>query len=88
MAEMDIGFGILVETKITAGIYTCFLSRYNMFMSNAVSIQQGGLLSSESQTNSMRSRNSGRADQMLSPLWWYQEASVTTLWDVISHQPI
>ena len=38
MAEMDISFGILVEAKITAGIYTCFLSSYNIFVSNAVSV--------------------------------------------------
>jgi hypothetical protein len=41
MAEMDIDFRILVETKITAGIYTCFLSSYNIFASNAVSVRQG-----------------------------------------------
>jgi hypothetical protein len=43
MAEMDIDFGILVETKITTGIYTCFLSGYNVFASNADSVQQGGI---------------------------------------------
>ncbi len=43
MAEMDIDFGILVETKITAGIYTHFLSSYNVFASNAVSVRQGGI---------------------------------------------
>jgi hypothetical protein len=43
MAEMDIDFGILVETNITAGIYTCFSSSYNVFASNAVSIRQGGI---------------------------------------------
>jgi hypothetical protein len=32
-----------VETKITAGIYTCFSSGYNVFASNAVSVQQGGI---------------------------------------------
>jgi hypothetical protein len=26
MAAMDVDFGILVEMKITGGIYTCFLS--------------------------------------------------------------
>jgi hypothetical protein len=43
MADMDINFGILVETKITAGIYTHFLSGYSVFASNAVSVQQGGI---------------------------------------------
>ncbi len=38
MAEMDIDFGILVDSKITAVIYTCFLSSYYVFVSNAVSI--------------------------------------------------
>ncbi len=38
MAEIDIDCGILVETKITTGIYTRFLSSYNVFMSNAVSV--------------------------------------------------
>jgi hypothetical protein len=37
MAAMNIYFGILVETKIAGGIYTCFLSGYNVFASNAVS---------------------------------------------------
>jgi hypothetical protein len=43
MAEMGVDFGILVETKITEGTYTQFLSGYNVFASNAVSIQQGGI---------------------------------------------
>jgi hypothetical protein len=43
MAAMDINFEILMETKITGGIYTCFSSGYNVFASNAVSIQQGGV---------------------------------------------
>jgi hypothetical protein len=42
MAAIDINFGILVEMKITGGIYTCFLSGYNVFASNAVSVRQGG----------------------------------------------
>jgi hypothetical protein len=43
MAEMGIDFGILMETKITEGIYIQFLSGYNVFASNAVSIRQGGI---------------------------------------------
>jgi hypothetical protein len=43
MAEMGIDFGILMETKITEGIYTRFLSGYNVFVSNAVSVQQEGI---------------------------------------------
>jgi hypothetical protein len=43
MAEMGIDFGILMETKITEGIYTRFSSGYNVFASNAVSVQQGGI---------------------------------------------
>jgi hypothetical protein len=43
MAAMDVDFGILVETKITGGIYTCFSSGCNVFASNAVSVQQGGV---------------------------------------------
>jgi hypothetical protein len=43
MAAMDIDFGMLVETKITGGIYTRFLSGYNVFASNAVSVRQGGV---------------------------------------------
>jgi hypothetical protein len=43
MAEMDIDFGILVETKITAGIYTCFSSSCNVFTSITVSVQQAGI---------------------------------------------
>jgi hypothetical protein len=34
---------ILVETIITGGIYICFSSNYNVFASNAISIQQGGI---------------------------------------------
>ncbi len=43
MAEIDIDSRIPVETKITAGIYTCFLSGYDVFAPNAVSVQQGGI---------------------------------------------
>ncbi len=43
MAAMDVDFGILMETKITGGIYTRFSSGYNVFASNAVSVQQGGI---------------------------------------------
>jgi hypothetical protein len=43
MAEMDIDFRILVETKITTGIYTHFSSSFNVFASNTVSVQQGGI---------------------------------------------
>jgi hypothetical protein len=43
MAEMGVDFGILVETKITEGIYTRFSSGYNVFASNAVSVRQGGI---------------------------------------------
>jgi hypothetical protein len=42
IAAMDVDFGILVETKIMGGIYTCFSSGYNVFASNAVSVRQGG----------------------------------------------
>ena len=42
-AAMDVNFGILAETKITGGIYTRFSSGYNVFASNAVSVQQGGV---------------------------------------------
>ncbi len=40
---MYIDFEILVETEITAGIHTHFLSGYNVFVSNAVSLRQGGI---------------------------------------------
>ncbi len=40
---MDVDFGILVETKLTGGFYTCFSSGYNVFASNAVSVRQGGV---------------------------------------------
>jgi hypothetical protein len=40
---MDIDIGILAETKIIGGICTPFLSGYNVFASNAVSVQQGGV---------------------------------------------
>ncbi len=40
MAAMDVDFVILVGTKLTGGIYTCFLSGHNVFASNAVSVQQ------------------------------------------------
>ncbi len=43
MAAMDVNFGILAETKITGGIYTCFSSGYNVFASNVVSVQQRGV---------------------------------------------
>ncbi len=43
MAAMDVDFGILAETKIMGGIYTWFLSGYNVFASNAVSVRQGGV---------------------------------------------
>jgi hypothetical protein len=43
MAEMGVDFGILVETKITEGIYTQFLSGYNVFASNAINVRQGGI---------------------------------------------
>jgi hypothetical protein len=38
MTTMNIDFGILGKTKITGGIYTCFLSSYNVFVSTAISI--------------------------------------------------
>jgi hypothetical protein len=89
MAEMGIDFGILVETEITEGINTQFLSGYNVFASNAVSVQQGGIALFWKPTNSMRSRNGGRADQTLSPpLWCCWEASVITPWNVTSHRLI
>ncbi len=40
---MGVDFEILMETKITEGIYTQFSSGYNVFASNAVSVQQGGI---------------------------------------------
>jgi hypothetical protein len=43
MTAMNVDFGILVETKITGGIYTCFLSVYNVFASNAIIVRQGGI---------------------------------------------
>ena len=43
MAAMDVDFGILAETKITGGIYTCLSSGYNVFASNAVSVRQEGV---------------------------------------------
>jgi hypothetical protein len=43
MAAMDVDFGILMETKITGGMYTCFSSGYNVLASNAVSVRQEGV---------------------------------------------
>jgi hypothetical protein len=43
MADMGINFAILVKIEITEGIYTHFLSNYNVFASNAICVQQGGI---------------------------------------------
>ncbi len=43
MAAMEVDFGILMETKITAVIYTRFSSNYSVFASDAVSVRQGGI---------------------------------------------
>ncbi len=40
---MDVDFGILMETKITGGIYIQFLSNYSVFASDAISVRQGGI---------------------------------------------
>ncbi len=43
MAALEVDFGILMEIKITGGIYTRFSSNYSVFASDAVSVRQGGI---------------------------------------------
>jgi hypothetical protein len=43
MEAMGIDIGILLETKVTGGIYTCFSSGYSVVASNAASGHQGGI---------------------------------------------
>jgi hypothetical protein len=42
MDQMGVDIGFLVETKLTGGIYTCFMSGYKELTSLATSIRQGG----------------------------------------------
>ena len=43
MEAMGIDIGILLETKVTGEIYTCFSSRYSIVASDAASAHQGGI---------------------------------------------
>jgi hypothetical protein len=44
MEAMDVDLGILMETKITGGIYTQNLSGYSVVASDAPSMHQGGIV--------------------------------------------
>jgi hypothetical protein len=43
MAATEVDCGVLTEIKIIGGIYTRFSLGYNVFASNANSVQQGGI---------------------------------------------
>jgi hypothetical protein len=43
MEAIDINLGILIETKVTGGIYTKNSSGYSVVASNASSVHQGGI---------------------------------------------
>ncbi len=40
---MGVDIGILLETKVTGGVYTCFLSGYSIIASDAASAHQVGI---------------------------------------------
>ncbi len=43
MDQLGVNIGFLVETKLTDGIYTQFLSGYKVVTSTAPSARQGGI---------------------------------------------
>jgi hypothetical protein len=43
MNQLGIDIGILLETKLTGGIYTCYFSGYSVLASTATSVRQGGI---------------------------------------------
>ena len=43
MDQMGVDMGSLLETKLTDGIYTCFLSGYKVVASTTLTAWQGGI---------------------------------------------
>jgi hypothetical protein len=43
MDQMGVDIGFLLEMNLTGGIYTCFLSGYEVFALTVTSVRQGGI---------------------------------------------